>query len=275
MKRNVAGIVVALIGIVGLTALMVPARHELSIATAALVLVVPVVAGVAVGGLPAGLVAVLAGFLAYDIFFIPPYNTLTVGRAQNWVALVVYVAVMLVVARVVVFLQRARAEARRQADATGRLYVLSDLLIGDKPVNELLEQVVTTVQEAFELRWVVALLPEGPGDIQELTVVATAGRPLSEADLADLSPTSGRPASLRPEGLRSGQSGESVVRIALTARGRPVGMLAMASPALQPHEWELLQTYANHAALALERSQLRGKPSGPSCWKRWTGCATP
>ena len=51
-------------------------------------------------------------------------------------ALVVYVVVMLVVARVVVFLQRARAEARRQADATERLYVLSDLLIGDEPVTD-------------------------------------------------------------------------------------------------------------------------------------------
>ncbi len=259
-----AGMVVAVAGIAVLSAVMVPARQDLSVATCALVLVVPVVIGVAIGGLPAGLVAVVAGFLAYDIFFIPPYNTLSVGRAQNWVALVVYVVVMLVVARVVVFLQRARADARRQADATSRLYLLSDLLIGDKPVGELLQQVMSTVQEAFGPRWVAALLPDGTGGPDStggpdgigraLAVAATAGQPLSAAELADLSPAPGRTASLRPE--RAG-GGESVVRVALIARGRPVGILALASGPLRPHQWELLQTYANHAALALERSQLR------------------
>jgi len=247
--------VVAVVGIAAVSAVMVPARHDLSVATSALVLVVPVVAGVAVGGLPAGLVAVGTGFLAYDLLFIPPYDTLSVGRAQNWVALAVYVVVMLVVARVVVFLQRARADARRQADATRRLYVLSDLLIGEKPAGELLAQVVGTVQEAFGPRWVTALLPTGaPGGGEALAVAATAGQPLTDDELAALAPVPGRTASVRPEGTGGH---ESVVRVALTARGRPVGMLAMASGPLRPDEWELLQTYANHAALALERSQLR------------------
>ncbi|HEX4082305.1 MAG TPA: DUF4118 domain-containing protein, partial [Acidimicrobiales bacterium] len=169
MRRNLAGIAVALVGIGVLSAVMVPARDHLSIATCALVLVVPVVGGVAVGGLPAGLVAVVAGFVAYDVLFIPPYDTLSVGQAQNWVALAVYVVVMLVVARVVVFLQRARADARRQADATERLYVLSDLLIGDRPVTDLLQQVVTTIHDAFGPRWVGALLPDG-ADHESLTL---------------------------------------------------------------------------------------------------------
>ena len=261
MRRNLAGIAVALVGIGVLSAVMVPARDHLSIATCALVLVVPVVGGVAVGGLPAGLVAVVAGFLAYDVLFIPPYDTLSVGQAQNWVALIVYVVVMLVVARVVVFLQRARADARRQADATERLYVLSDLLIGDQPVTDLLQQVVTTIHDAFGPRWVAALLPASRDD-ERLTLAATAGQPLSAEELADLAPTPGRPAQLRPPATRSGghhagQLAESVTRIVLTARGRPVGMVAMAGGPLRPHDWELLHTYANHAALALERSQLR------------------
>jgi len=77
-------------------------------------------------------------------------------------------------------------------------------------------------------------------------------RTLSAAELAALSPAPGRPDSVHPE-----RTGESVVRVALNARARPVGMLALAGPPLRPLEWELLHTYANHAALALERSQLR------------------
>ena len=48
-----------------------------------------------------------------------------------------------------------------------------------------------------------------------------------------------------------------MTRVVLTARGRPVGLLAMAGAAARPHDWELLHTYANQAALAIERSQLR------------------
>jgi two-component system, OmpR family, sensor histidine kinase KdpD len=47
------------------------------------------------------------------------------------------------------------------------------------------------------------------------------------------------------------------VRIALVARGRPVGLVGLAGAALDRHELELVRTYANQAALALEASQLR------------------
>ena len=39
-----------------------------------------------------GAVGAVGGFLAYDFFFLPPYNTLTVRSPQNWIALVVYAA---------------------------------------------------------------------------------------------------------------------------------------------------------------------------------------
>ncbi len=248
IRRTLGGVLVAVAGTAALSGLMVPARHHLSIATPALVLVVPVVAGVAVGGLAAGVVAVAAGFLAYDLLFVPPYGSLTVGAGENWVALGVYAVVMLVVARVVVFLQRARAEARRNEEATQRLYALSDLLIGDKPGTELLQQIVDTVHQAFRPRWVAALLPENGS----LAVAATAGEPLTEAELAELTPVPGRPASLRPDREDGG-----TVRIVLTARERPEGLVAVAGAPLAPHDQALLRTYANQAALALERSRLR------------------
>jgi len=66
-----------------LVAVMLPLRSHLSIATTGLVLVVPVVIGVVVGGFGAGVFGVVAGFLVYDIVFIPPYFTLSVGRSEN------------------------------------------------------------------------------------------------------------------------------------------------------------------------------------------------
>src|SRR6202041_420764 len=112
MKRIVIGTLAALVSMALLTSAMLPMRDHLSIATTALVLVVPVVIGVVIGGFIAGVLSVIAGFLVYDFFFIPPYLTLWVGRPQNWAALGVYVAVMLPVARIVAVLDRGRAPPR-------------------------------------------------------------------------------------------------------------------------------------------------------------------
>jgi len=73
-RREILGIAVTLGGIGAATALMIPFRRHMSVDTAALVLVIPIVIGVAVGGFPASPVGVVVGFLAYDFFFIPPYG---------------------------------------------------------------------------------------------------------------------------------------------------------------------------------------------------------
>jgi two-component system, OmpR family, sensor histidine kinase KdpD len=250
----VLGTLVAFAGIGALGGAMVPLRSHLSLATPALVLVVPVVAGVAIGGLASGILAVAAGFITYDVLFIPPYGTPTVGAAENWAALGVYAVVMLIVARIFAFLGRARLEARRDAEATRRLYELSDLLIGDQPVTGVLGVIASTLHQAFGAEWVAVLIPD-PEDDDRLTVAATAGEPPTD-DLATLAPSGGRPQSLQPDTGTRGW-GDRVVRIALIARGRPVGLVAMAGPALDRHEVELVRTYANQAALALEASQLR------------------
>jgi two-component system sensor histidine kinase KdpD len=72
MKRSAIGTSAALASMAALTSLMIPFRSHLSIATTALILVVPVVIGVVIGGFVAGAISVVAGFLVYDFFFIPP-----------------------------------------------------------------------------------------------------------------------------------------------------------------------------------------------------------
>ena len=109
LKRTVVGTVTALATTAALTVAMLPLRGSLSIATTALILVVPVVIGVVLGGFRAGVLSVIAGFLVYDFFFIPPYQTIWVGAPQNWAALGVYVAVMHPIATVVVGMNAARA----------------------------------------------------------------------------------------------------------------------------------------------------------------------
>jgi len=249
MKRIVIGTVAALASMALLTGVMLPLRAHLSIATTALVLVVPVVIGVVVGGFVVGVVGVIAGFLVYDFFFIPPYLTLWVGRGQNWAALAVYVAVMLPVARTVAGLNVARARERRQGAELRELFELSGLLLEDKKLDELLSAVVTMVAEVFGSRQVAVFLPHDGN----LEVAAAFGDPLSEDQIRLVLPSPGELASLS---AHPDARGEVLVH-ALTAAGRPVGLLVLSAESVAGLEREPLSLFANQIALAVERAQLR------------------
>jgi two-component system, OmpR family, sensor histidine kinase KdpD len=190
MKRSVIGTVAALASMAVLTSAMLPMRDHLSIATTALVLVVPVVIGVVIGGFIAGVLSVIAGFLVYDFFFIPPYLTLWVGAPQNWAALGVYAVVMLPVARVVAGMNAARAKERRQSREIRQLFELSDLLVEDKPLDLLLSVIVTALADVFSSRQVALFLPRAG----RLEIAASAGDPLTPEQVHRVLPAPGVPA---------------------------------------------------------------------------------
>ncbi len=257
LRRALAGVLVAVATIAVLTAVMVPLRASLAVATSALVLVVPVVLAVVAGGISAGVVAVALGFLAYDFFFIPPYGTLNVGATQNWVALGVYAAVMLVVTQVVERLHAARREITARAAATRRLLALSDLLIADKPQGELLSSIVATVQAAFGFSAVALLLVGAGGEGRADSPAAAAGETLTPAELAAAMPSGGAVSSLVSAPARPGGAAEDwLLTVPLVATGRPLGALVARGHRLDPEGREFLHVYATQAALAVERAAL-------------------
>jgi two-component system, OmpR family, sensor histidine kinase KdpD len=247
-RRSVRGTAVALGVMAVLTVAMIPLRSHLSVATDGLILIIPVVAGVVSGGFGAGVVSVIAGFLVYDFVFTPPYYTPWVGSAENWVAPGVYLVVMLLVARVVAGMAAARVETARQKDAIRKLFELSNLLVGDKPLAELLGLIVSTLRDAFELRTVAVLLPASG----RLEIAASAGEPLDQPVLDLVVPAVGADG-----GLPSYRGNETVLSMALTANGRPIGYLVLCGTTIALHEREPFLTFANQTALAVERSQLR------------------
>ncbi len=248
MRGRLLGVLVGVLSVVAVAGIMLPFRAHMSIATTALVLVVPVVAGVVTGGFVAGLVSVVAGFLVYDYLFIPPYQTLSVGRLQNWVAAVVYVVVMVLVARVVSHLDNARAASHERMTAARRLAELSDVLLGDRPVGDLAQSVVNGVCRLFGVGE-AALLAMVDGHLE---VLASSGAGLDRAAIARLVPDLHEPVA-----LSTGLPGRELQTLALAAAGRPVGLLVLRDMPEGRAFRELLPTIANHVALALERAQLR------------------
>jgi K+-sensing histidine kinase KdpD len=255
-QRILLGIATMLAVMAVLLVVLLAFRPHLSIALPALVFVLPAVIGTVIGGFPVGVVGAVAGFLAYDYYFLPPYGTLTVRSPQNWIALLVYVLVVLIVAQVVSQLRRAREVALRQTEESQRLYDLSRALIGDLTVAELLAHIVTSVQDAFSPRWTVLLLPdagsEGPST-GPLAVAAHDGEDLTDGDVISLTAVGGHTVSL---GLDGGSSPHRV-SLALVVAHRPVGMLVLQDVRLGVAERSLLGTFANQAALAVDRAQLR------------------
>jgi two-component system, OmpR family, sensor histidine kinase KdpD len=250
-RRSAIGGAAALAGLAVLTVAMVPTRSHLSVAIPALTFVVPVIVGVVLGGLVPGVLGAVAGFLLYDYFFLPPYNTFTVRSPQNWLALVVYLVVALVVTRVVTNLKEAREEARRREEDTGRLFELSQTLIGDLSLTQLLDHIARSVQSAFGPRWTALLLPTGEGT--DLELAASAGAPLSSEDVRSVTAGHGE---IRSLGLLGGGL-PSRAAVALVASNRPVGLLVLHEVQFARQDRSLLGTFANQAALAIERAQLQ------------------
>ena len=254
------GIVATLASLGALLAILLPFRSTLSTAIPALVFVLPAVIGVVIGGFWVGVVGAAAGFLAYDFFFLPPYDTLTVRSAQNWIGLGVYIVVVLIVAQVVAQLRAAREVALRRTEESDRLFELSQTLIGDLSLPQLLTHIADTVQSVFSPRWTALVLPEGghgdPVPGETLEVAATAGQPLTDGDVASLTSAQGQTRSIGLVG-ESGDRGPRKVSVALVVNERPVGMLVLQDAALEGRERRLLGTFANQAALAVDRARLR------------------
>jgi two-component system sensor histidine kinase KdpD len=230
-------------------ALMLTLRSHVSATTVALVFVIPVVAGVVFGGLFTGFVSTLTSALVFDFWFLRPYYTLSISTTQNWAALLVYVVVVLLVARVVSDLKLARLEASRGSEAMRRVFELSELLVQDQSVEDLLQTIVQAVQTVFNIPGVSLLVLAD----QRLKIAASVGEPLSEEELRQFDPQSGIPMSIRP----SLGSSSGLRTVALSASSRPVGILVLRDVPMSVTDQAILVTFANDAALALERTQLR------------------
>jgi two-component system sensor histidine kinase KdpD len=163
---------------------IVPFRASLSISTTALILMVPVV-GVSTDGFYIGAFDVAVGFLIYDYVFIPPYYTLSVGASQNWVALVIYATVMLVVSKVVSDLKEAKGRADQASKDTRRLMEFSQDLVGQRSPEIVTAATAKALFEVFALDSVSLYLSDMTHNLKEMIAL---GRPIQSDVIASLTP---------------------------------------------------------------------------------------
>jgi K+-sensing histidine kinase KdpD len=141
IQRTGWGVVVAVLALGVATGVLLPARGHLSLASVALLYLLPVVATAAVGGVWPALAGAVAADLLVNFFFVPPYHTLVVDRGDNLIALIVYIVVAAAVAVAVESAARSRAAAARRTVEAALLAGVTTEPVAGNSLARLLEQV--------------------------------------------------------------------------------------------------------------------------------------
>lgn len=170
--RGVAGVLLAGASLAGLTAVLVPLRADMALASVVLLYLLVVVITAVVGGLMPSLAAAVASDLVVNFFFVPPYHTLTVESRDHVITLVVYIAVAITVSL-------AMDLAARQRAAAARTGIEAELMarISAEPVREgSVRSLLAHVRQALHMDTAAIIETADDGTEQ---VVAIDGRDLT------------------------------------------------------------------------------------------------
>jgi two-component system, OmpR family, sensor histidine kinase KdpD len=247
------------------TSFLLEFRGDVSKTNVVLGFLIVVVLAAATGGLGPGLVAAGLGFLAFDVLFLPPYNTLVVTDAQDYLSLAVYLVTAVLVSTLVGKLGRRRMLAERREREARTLYELSTSLVAHGSLDETLASVVRTVRSLFGLAGCAIVLADGDG----ARVAASDGmippevreRLVPSGD--GVAPIPGPVPPNGPGGAPAGGDGRAARRtmtIPMRAATDPVGALVVVASddgeaRFGEAERRVLATFANQAALAVERAR--------------------
>jgi two-component system sensor histidine kinase KdpD len=265
----------ALLGVVALSAIMLPFRGQLGVLNVLLLfLLLTFVLALTLGLWPAVLSAVL-GFLALDFIFIPPYLTFTVASPDHVLALFVYLGVAIVTARLVSSVQARTYEALRESRRTAMLAELNAALIGDVTLEAVLSRIAERVVTVYGAAGCRVLVPGPDGSLlvgahYPPTIPAAVDRTglsLAEWAIEHRQPV-GRSVRGRriigrqaPAGSHEGKGQRSdVLYLPILTVDRVAGVLEVigrpGAGSFHAEDERLLTTFVDQAALALERARL-------------------
>ncbi len=214
-----------------------------------------VVAAVAFGRGPA-IVTAVVGTALFDLLFVPPRFTFRVSDTQYAITFAVMILVGAVIGTLTARLREQAQQARLLARRATALHDLSRELAGRRSMQDLLDSAVARVAEVFECR-AAALLPVEQDRVEcaagDRTLVEGEGH---ERGVAQWVFDHGQPAGLGTPTL----PGSRALHLPLIASGRVLGVLAL-EPVdgrrfRTPERQQLLRTFANQTAIAVERARL-------------------
>ena len=222
-RRILGSWLLAILGPPALTAALATTRDAHSLPTQMLLFLTLAVANALVGGIAPALVAAVLGSLLLNFFFTPPLFTLSIAEPENAIALAIFVLVAAAVASVVGLAARRTSQAARaRAEAATLSTLAGNVLRGEGALDALLTQ----ARETFGMTSAALLecQPDGAGWKCLGSVGSDPAVHPAEADV-------------------DAAVSESLV-LALNGRVLPAA------------DRRVLEAFADHAAVVLERRRL-------------------
>ncbi len=190
LRRRLAGYLLAVILAPLLTLVLAALRHQLDLTTDVLVFLAAVIAVALVGGFVPAVVEAIAGSLLLNYYFTPPLHKFTIARANNALALAIFVAIALVVSSIVdQAARRTKQAARASAESQLLVTTAGSIMRGQQALPAVLDR----VREAFGMDSVTLLERdcEQPGVARSpadgwTAVAASGGPPVSRPEDADV-----------------------------------------------------------------------------------------
>jgi two-component system sensor histidine kinase KdpD len=209
-------------------------RAYLSIQVVALLFMLPVLLSTRLWGLAPGILSALISFLTFNYFFTQPYFTLMVHQTQDFLALIVFLIISVVISQLLGQDQESLAAATAREREATRLYELSLALAGLMNDQDILQILAEKICETFYAEKVSVDLHDG----LEATTFGCPTEPARQASEA----SARRPDQVFPLATVRGQLGSVNL-------WRSAGKLSRA-------EERLLNTFTSQGALAIERARL-------------------
>ncbi len=136
------GLAIAAFGPLLVSGVLVPFRDDLAAANVVLVFVLVVVLAATVGTRVSGAVAAVISAMSFDFFFTHPYQSLKMDSSDDIETTILLLVIGLLVAEIVTYSRRHRAESVHRGDEIGRLHRVAELVASDSDT----EDVVLSVQ---------------------------------------------------------------------------------------------------------------------------------
>jgi K+-sensing histidine kinase KdpD len=151
MARAV-GLAIAAFGPMLVAGVLVPFRDSLTSANVVLVFVLVVVFGAAAGTRWSGALAAIVAAMSYDFFFTRPYQSLKIDDAADLETTLLLLAIGLIVAEIVAFTRRQRAETRSRSEEIDALRRTAELVASGSGGDQVLEAVRREVTALLSLK---------------------------------------------------------------------------------------------------------------------------
>ena len=225
--------------------------------TVALTYLLVVLIVAAASRLSVALVTSALAVLCLNFFFLPPVGRFTIADPENWIALLVFLAVSLVASNLSSVARQRTIEALDRRDEMARLFDLSRDVLLTTDSREAIQQLARFVARRFDLEYVAIALPRG-ADWEVVTNDATA----IDLDRRELtSAAGGMERTLEFDARQRAYSGHRTIvaggrtvrLVPLRLGPKPIGMLAAAGRHVDPGSLDAL---GGIVAIAIERVQF-------------------